>query len=172
MHPEAYSGFADKVLEAGLDPTAELKVLDIGSHNANGNVRDLLPNSAWTGLDIVDGEDVDIVADATTWRSKRRFDVVATTETFEHLEDWRALLDTAVHHLSKNGPQVLLVTCASTGRPVHGAWGAPHLQAGEWYNNVSPEDLRTELEARFEDVSVTYRQNPGDAYAYAKGVKK
>jgi SAM-dependent methyltransferase len=173
MHPEARNGLARQLEASGLDLAAPWRVLDLGGRDINGSIRDLLPAAKWTGLDIEAGPGVDLVHDATQpWPAEfDRFDLVVCTEVLEHVERWGALLRTAAQALEPGGPESLFVTCASTGRPEHGASGGPRPLPGEWYGNVAPEALRDVLGGLFRYSQVEYRANPGDAYARAQGVQ-
>lgn len=172
MHAEAYNGFARMLSDTGLDPQGEWEIFDFGGRQINGSVRDQLPNARWYGVDIVAGGGVDLVQDLTEpWTHSQKADVIVSTELLEHVENWRAVLRTAAQALASDGPQWLFLTCASTGRGVHGASGEVSPPPGEWYGNVDPQDLRAELQKHFTNVFVTYNPNPGDAYAWAAGVK-
>ena len=172
MHVEARDGLARQLDASCLDLGAPWRVLDLGGRDINGSIRDLLPGAKWVGLDIESGPGVDLVHDATTpWPAGfDRFDIVVCTEVLEHVERWGAVLRTASEALEPGGPEALFVTCASTGRPEHGASGGPRPLPGEWYGNVSPAALRDALAGLFRYSHVEYRANPGDAYAWAQGV--
>lgn len=172
MHPEARDGLARQLHASCLDLGAPWRVLDLGGRDINGSIRDLLPAAKWVGLDIEPGPGVDLVHDATLpWPDGfERFDLVVCTEVLEHVERWGAVLRTASQALEPGGPEALFVTCASTGRPEHGASGGPRPLPGEWYENVSPTALLDVLEGLFLYSHVEYRANPGDAYAWAQGV--
>jgi hypothetical protein len=172
MHLEARDGLARQLEASCLDLTAPWRVLDLGGRDINGSIRDLLPAAKWTGLDVEAGPGVDLVHDATTpWpEGFDRFDLVVCTEVLEHVGKWGALLRTASQALEPGGPEMLFVTCASTGRPEHGASGGPRPLPGEWYGNVSPGALRDALSGLFRYSHVEYRANPGDAYGWAQGV--
>jgi SAM-dependent methyltransferase len=172
MHPEARDGLARQLAASGLAPDAPWRVLDLGGRDINGSIRNLLPAARWTGLDIEPGPGVDLVHDATKpWPDDwDRFDLVVCTEVLEHVKHWPAVLRTAAQALEPGGPETLFVTCASTGRPTHGASGDPLPGPGEWYANVPPALLEDRLLDLFDDVTVEYRRLPGDAYARAVGV--
>ncbi|WP_030917276.1 class I SAM-dependent methyltransferase [Streptomyces sp. NRRL B-24720] len=159
---------------SGIDRAASWRVLDLGGRDINGTIRSHLPKATWTGTDIEPGDGVDIVHDATlTWPADAgQFDVVVCTEVLEHLPLWRLVLHTAAEALEPGGPELLVVTCASDGRPEHGVAGAPLPAPGEWYANVPPGHVRETLETLFEQVHVEYQANPGDAYAWAQGVRR
>lgn len=177
MHLEAYEGFGRMLAASGFprsDQTISPRGLDVGGANVNGSVRDQLPNVYWTGLDIGEAPGVEIIADAAEWRRDEEadpgYDIVIATELFEHAERWREIIMTMALALREDGPETFISTCASTGRNPHGArgeWGVP---AGQFYGNVDPDDLRAVLGTWFKEVHVEFNPNPGDAYAWAKGV--
>ncbi|MFB6776480.1 methyltransferase domain-containing protein [Streptomyces sp. NPDC056352] len=172
MHPEAHDAVGRMLDLSGIERDASWRVLDLGGRDINGTIRAHLPKATWTGTDIEPGPGVDIVHDATLpWpQDAGQFDVVVCTEVLEHLPLWRLVLHAAAEALEPGGPELLVVTCASDGRPEHGVAGAPLPAPGEWYGNVPPGHLRDTLESLFREVHVEYRANPGDAYAWARGV--
>lgn len=128
----------------------DLRVLDIGGRDLNGSTRPLFPNAnPYHVLDILPGDNVDFVADASKWDFRSAgagpYDLVVTTETFEHAEHWRDIIATAYAILRPGG--WLIFTCAGPGRPVHSGvaavWG---LIGDEWYANVSPQEIIAELD--------------------------
>lgn len=142
MHAQAYD-FVTKIA-ASVRLGYGDEVLDIGGQDMNGTVRELFPAAArYVSLDLMPGRGVDIVADAATWRPldpDRRFAVVVCCEVLEHTPDWRQILQTAHAVLGPGG--WLIVTCAGPGRPVHsGRAPVAELEDGEWYRNLSPEEL-------------------------------
>lgn len=116
-------------------------VLDIGGRDVNGTVRSLFPHAAeYVVTDILPGDGVDIVADASTWTPDRQYDVVVCCETFEHTADWPKIVATA-YEACKPGGRVIL-TMAGPGRPEHSAIdGGWVLHDGEYYGNVDPAAL-------------------------------
>jgi hypothetical protein len=167
MHPEAHAGLGWVIDQSGLDRHAPLRVLDVGGQDVNGTAHDWFTHPATTVITL-DVENADIIADARTWEPDQLFDVVMATEVFEHVEDWRAVLRTMRLALDPAGPGVLLATCASDGRPVHGATGAPLPADGEWYGNVPPAELTEALSLYFPWREVRYQTPPGDAYLWGR----
>jgi hypothetical protein len=139
MHAAAYQWVAE---HATADPVS---VLDVGGRNINGSPRGLFPNATtYTVVDIQPGADVDVVADAATWRTDQVFDVVVCTEVFEHTAVWPQICTTARELLAPGG--LFITTMAGPGRAVHSAVdGGPTLYPGEWYANVHPGDLAIAL---------------------------
>ena len=160
MHPEALAWVAEYAPATG-DPAS---VLDIGGRDINGSPRPLFPaTSRYVTLDALPG--ADITADASTWVPDAVYDAVVCTEVFEHAECWRAILVTAFLACAPGGH--LIVTCAGPGRAVHsGVDGGPTLHPGEWYANVSADDLRAALEAVGWHV-VACEELDADTRAYA-----
>lgn len=188
MHPEAYEAVGRMVEASGFDFRKAVYMvdddgndyadawlgLDIGGRDVNGTARAWFPHTLWHGLDIRPGPGVDIVADATTWTAEyeeRDWDFVLSTECLEHVKDWPGIVRAAASALTSVGPQLAFFTAASTGRGAHGASGEHTPPEGEWYGNVEPADLLTELERWFTEVHVEYNPNPGDVYAWARGVR-
>jgi len=141
VHEQAFSWAAQ------FRTTEDLAVLDIGGRDLNGSTRPLFPNAnPYHVLDILPGAGVDFVADAADWRPEdgRTYDLVITTETFEHAKRWPEIIKTAWDVLRPGG--WLIFTCAGPGRPPHSGHAAVwELAPGEWYENVSAEQIRDVL---------------------------
>lgn len=174
MHHEAYHGFA-RMLALSNTLVGQFKYgLDVGGRNVNGSVRGLLPQVTWTGLDIVAGPDVDIVVDASSssdWEIEPLYDVVIATELFEHTPVWRVIIKNMAASLKCGRPELFIATCASVGRQMHGASGEPLPPPGEWYQNVTKDEMISELVKHFDTVHVEYNPMPGDIYMFARGLK-
>jgi len=122
-------------------------VLDLGGRNVNGTPRELFPNAAiYTVVDIAPGPGVDFVADAATWVPDREYDLVLSTECFEHTYSWPEICATAFKACKPGG--MFVATMAGPGRAPHsGLDGGSTLYAGEEYGNVKPARLQAVLEA-------------------------
>jgi hypothetical protein len=161
VHAEAFAWVAQHATQD------EVTVLDIGGRNVNGSIRDLFPNaSRYVAVDIREGDGVDVVADAATWVPDAEYDVVVSTETFEHTPTWPDICLTAFKATKSGGK--LILTMAGPGRPGHSAVDGSLLRPGEYYGNVDPEHLRHVLiTAGFNDVVVDFRISPADTRAVA-----
>lgn len=134
MHLAAAQFFSSNLRE--LNPG---HVLEIGSININGSVRDYFPQSlSWWGIDIIGGPCVDEVADGADWRSSKTFDIAICAEVFEHTPKWREIIINMHRHLVNGG--LLLASCASRDRPPHSANG-DSLMSDEFYQNVNPPEM-------------------------------
>ncbi len=135
-------------------------VLEIGSRNINGGVRRLFRNATeYVGLDICDGDEVDVVENAATYDPERLFDTVVSCEVLEHTPEWREIVANAGKLLRPGGTFIL--TCAGPGRRPHGAEGGA--VGDEHYENISVEML--EAETSKWGVG-TVRQVGGDTQAF------
>jgi len=118
-------------------PDGLTNVLEFGSRNLNGSVRGVVgPVDRFVGVDISDGPDVDIVADAATVRVGGEFDLVVCCEVLEHVDDatGAGIVWNAHRHLRPGGRFV--ATMAGPGRAPHSGREATDLQPGEFYRNV------------------------------------
>jgi hypothetical protein len=168
MHPTALEGFRRLLPATGAQG---VNVLDVGGADVNGTVHEALSKRfSVVELDVLDiaaGPGVTMVGDASTsefWRglaeSGVRYDLVISTETLEHVEDWGSILRGSSMVLRSGG--WFVGTCASVGRRPHGARGAHDPAPGEWYGNVRPDELVTMLLASFSgEVVVEYSRRPG-----------
>ncbi len=165
MHSAALTWVADHATDK------RVAVLDIGGRDTGGewggSPRIHFPNArVYHVLDIENGPDVDIVADASAWTPVEFYDVVVTCEVFEHARNWSAIVGTAFAALKPGGR--FIATMAGPGRPAHGALGAPELEPGEYYANVRPDRLSAVLgRAGFVDVTIDQQLFPPDVRATA-----
>lgn len=170
MHAEALR-WASQQIKA-LPASAE--VLEIGSLNVNGTIREAFPPVArYVGIDVLAGRGVDVVLDASTALSEwpevahGPYDVVVCMEVLEHTPVADLICQNAYTILKRGG--IFLVTTACIARAPHSVAGGK-LRPGEFYRNVSHDALKdwlyhfaivTVAEGRIEVVG------PRDIYARA-----
>jgi len=149
-------------------------VLDVGSLDINGNNRYLFTNYTYTGVDIGPGKNVDVVSKGHEYKPGKQFDVVISTEAFEHDKFWKQTIENCVE-LTKSGG-IFLFTCASKGRPEHGTsrsldWASPysHVQFEDYYMNLNKEDVEPFLKG-FKETYFEYNSKACDLYFY--GIKE
>lgn len=99
MHESAYND-AQKFRDKYLDQSKPLTVADVGSFDVNGCLKPLFAAStlwSYTGFDIVDGPNVDVVVDREYgWSTdfENQFDVVVATQVMEHVRrPWEWIKD-------------------------------------------------------------------------------
>lgn len=162
MHDEAMAWVAKFATDAPIE------VLDLGGRDVNGSVRSLFPEAtAYRVVDILPGDGVDVVADASVWEPDRQYDMVLATEVFEHTAVWPGICRTAYKALKRQG--IFVVTCAGPGRLQHSAIdGGAVLYPGEHYANVPAHELERVLrETGFVDIIVDSQPSPADTRAVA-----
>lgn len=122
MHRSSYARMR-YFKENYLNPNDELKILDIGSFDRNGdyNYGLILNEKKWTynGLDLKEGNNVDIVVEnAYDWKEidDETYDVVISGQAFEHIEYFWLTLEQVKRVLKPGGLFCLIVP--SRG-PVH-----------------------------------------------------
>jgi len=147
MHAEALA-----YVSAHL-PVSAVRLLEFGSRNINGSVRDVVAGVDYVGVDIFDGPGVDVVADAGMVEvGVGSFDCVICAEVFEHATDDECVMMcwNAWRHLRPGG--TFIATMAGHGRHPHSAYDGKLPRPGEFYRNVSPLDLDVWLtDAGFEE---------------------
>lgn len=154
-------------------------VLDIGSLDINGNNRYLFEDYNYVGVDIGPGKNVDVISKGHEYKSDELYDIVISSECFEHDMFYPETIKNCINLTKPNG--LFTFSCASTGRPEHGTRrtnpnDSPFtVNEGEWadyYKNLEAEDIRkvVNIEKIFSEYQFEYRQNPGDLYFW--GIKK
>ena len=162
------------------DSFRRVRVLDCGSLNVNGTLRDFFEESDYLGVDIRAGRDVDLVSHIHALPDDLGpFDTVVSSEMLEHDGYWRHSLLRMYQVLKPGG--LLVLSMAGEGRPEHGTrreqdrlspdglWGT----APDYYRNLKAEDL-LELFRDFGiefDVAL-YETNPAAHDLYFYGVKR
>lgn len=113
MHASVYEWVGRQVTALGI---ADADVLEIGSLNVNGTVRDWFTGE-YLGIDVVDGPGVDLVISSHEMYEKPPFDVVVCCEMLEHDSDPQATFHAIYGSLRPGG--YALVTTRSEGFPIH-----------------------------------------------------
>ena len=123
-------------------------VLEIGSLNLNGSVRQLFNNCNYIGIDVGPGKDVDIVCMGHEYNAPdNSFDMVLSCETLEHDPHWKLTFKKMIDLCKPGG--LVLMTCATTGRQEHGTifrepQSSPNTVQIGWnhYKNLTEDDIR------------------------------
>jgi SAM-dependent methyltransferase len=145
MHPESYH-FVERVKNEYPDFFHHKKVLEVGSLDINGSVRQFFQDCDYTGLDLAQGKGVDIVSIAHEFIQPETYDVVISSEMLEHDEHWEKSLKQMYANLKPGG--LFILSCAGPTRPEHGTkrtdtYSSPFTT--DYYRNISQEDLKRAL---------------------------
>jgi hypothetical protein len=181
MAHEQQKNFFKRVKEKYPKYFTDVKVLDVGSLDFNGSIKDLFEFPFYyIGLDLGHGKNVDVVCPGHLYDCGFQFDVVASGECFEHDMFYVRTIHNMVRLLKSNG--MMIFTCASTGRHEHGTLrttpeDSPFLSYGgkkweNYYKNLSEDDIRTVIDV--DDIFVDYKfeYNPETFDLYFWGIKK
>ena len=126
---------------------AQARVLEVGSLDINGSVRDLFGDCDYTGVDLQPGPGVDLACPGHLLAfASGSFDTVISAECFEHNPFWRETLANMMRMTRPGG--LVLISCATTGRKEHGTSrtnpdASPFTVQEKWdyYKNLTARDL-------------------------------
>jgi SAM-dependent methyltransferase len=151
------------------------QVLEVGSLNINGTVRDFFDNCDYVGLDVAEGKGVDVVCEGQKFDAPNEsFDVSISCECFEHNPEWVATFRNMYRIVRTGG--LVIMTCATTGRAEHGTTRTTPqdspLTVGlgwDYYQNLTEEDFRKhfDIDSMFKEFEFLSQNT--DLYFY--GVK-
>ncbi|MEB3325524.1 MAG: class I SAM-dependent methyltransferase [Cyanobacteriota bacterium] len=154
------------------------KVLEVGSLDINGSVRDFFSNCNYTGLDIAPGPGVDVVCQGQDYDAPdHSYDHVISCEAMEHNPYWKETFDNMVRMCRPGG--LVTLTCATVGRIEHGtARSAPAtspltIEAGwNYYRNLLGRDFERncQLSSAFSAYRMWYDWTSFDFYLL--GIRK
>jgi SAM-dependent methyltransferase len=186
MH-DAQKLFTTKVKETFRESFVDKIVLDIGSYDINGNNKFLFENCNYTGVDIIDGDNVDVVSKGHEYDGESEsFDTIISTECFEHDMYYDKTLKNIVRMLKPGG--LFVFSCGAPGRLEHGTLRTTPQDSGvtltdnkkdpDWekwqnyYKNLSESDVKEvlDIESIFKHHKFYYAPPPiADLYFW--GVK-
>lgn len=145
------------------DVDADVDIVEFGSLDINGGIKDLFIASKYVGIDIAPGPGVDIVSDASEWTPDMAYDLVLCAEVFEHTERWPEICANAFRSLKSGGR--FIGSCASIGRGPHSAIDGGEVRFFEHYKNVSKEEMSQVLtEQGWSQINIEYNKSDGDLY--------
>ena len=149
-----------------------VEVLEVGSLNINGTVRDFFDSTRYIGADVAEGKDVDVVCNGENLDyPDNSFDVAVSAECFEHNPEWVATF----RNMWRMSKKYVMMTCASEGRAEHGTTrsdpGSSPLTLGwDYYRNLTEQDFRAEfnLDEMFDSYYFDYNAESCDLYFYGE----
>ena len=152
-------------------------VLEIGSLNINGTVRDFFNANRYVGVDVGEGPGVDVVMSGHEYKSKEFFDCCISCECFEHNPFWKETFVNMINHCKPGG--LVVMTCATTGRPEHGTerslpQDSPLTLAKGWsyYKNLTEQNFKEAFNFNpfFKEWEFSANKEACDLYFY--GIKQ
>ena len=126
-----------------------VSVLEVGSLDINGSLRDLFQDCNYLGVDVARGKGVDLVAFGQDLSfPDRHFDVCLSAECFEHNPHWQATFT----NMTRMSSGLVIMSCATTGREEHGTsrchpWSSPlTVRLWDYYRNLTEQDFTEQLD--------------------------
>lgn len=181
MHPEALN-FTRYVKAAFPVYFTNISVLDVGAADINGNNRHLFSNCEYIGNDVLPHSNVTIVSETSKLPfAQDRFDVICSTECFEHDMHYDLSFKKIVEMLKPDG--LLFFTCATTGRAEHGTLRTSVdcskttqlKEVPEWmnyYKNLTKEDVMEVIDVPAVFSYFAFYSNSRSHDLYFVGIKK
>jgi len=156
------------------------RVLDVGSGDINGNNRDLFTDCEYHGCDVYAAPNVSVVCKAAALPFvDGYFDVVVSSECFEHDPEYAASMRNIVRMLRPGG--LFFFSCATLGRPEHGtrrtspdqSWGtmAGHVDFVDYYKNLALEDVDAAIDLKTTFARYAAYQHDYTCDLYFWGIK-
>ena len=146
------------------------RVLEVGSLDINGSVRQFFEDCDYTGVDLGEGKGVDLVARGEELDYfDGNFTVCLSCECFEHNPEWAATL----RNMIRMSSGLVFFSCATTGRPEHGTKrtspkDAPFCE--DYYRNLTEDDVRQVVDlSAFKDYQFITNYTSHDLYFW--GIK-
>ena len=167
--------FFDSIKEKYPQYFDNVNVIEIGSLNINGTVRDFYTNTTgYIGVDLDEGKDVDLVMEGQDVDfPDKSFDVAVSAECFEHNPYWKETF----LNMYRMADKFVIFTCASDGRAEHGTTrttpaNSPFTLAWDYYKNLNANDFKNTfmLDEMFSSYEFSY--NPYSCDLYFWGVVK
>ena len=149
-HPEQAEFFSG-VRKSYPSSFTGVRVLEVGSLDINGSVRDLFASCDYTGVDLQIGPGVDLACQGQLVEfPTAHFDTVISAECMEHNPFWRETIANMLRMTRPGG--LVLISCATTGRLEHGTTrtnpdASPFTAAEKWdyYRNLTVRDFEAHL---------------------------
>lgn len=156
MSHKAQRDFCNKIKSLYPHQFTGKNILDVGSMDINGNNKMFFDDiKSYIGLDIGPGNNVDVVCPIHVYEPNKMFDVVMSTECFEHDVHWKESIRKMYDLINDGG--MLLLTIAGKFRPEHGTTrtspnDSPYTT--EYYRNITAEDFLSLF--KLEDEFITW----------------
>ena len=176
-HP-AQRKFFEMIKDNFPEHFKNVSVIDFGSLDVNGTLKDLFENSKYIGVDIHPGKNVDIVSQAHGLNRATHgialVDTVVSGEMLEHDEYWYLSLMNMYTLLRPGG--LIAISAAGPTRPEHGTRNSGNNEQNLWgtspdyYKNITKEMIKDfASKVNFKEWSSMYSPNQDDIYFY--GIK-
>lgn len=154
-------------------------VVEIGSLNINGSVREFFSGCDYLGLDVGEGRDVDLVCRGENYGAAAdSADVLISCEAMEHNPGWKKTWLNMLRLVKDDG--LVVMTCATHGRRQHGTLESQPvdspltLSLGQnYYRNLAAADFLgiAHLDAWFSVWAFYQDLSAHDVYFFGVGLQ-
>ena len=128
------------------------KMLEIGSLNINGSIRQYFNNSTYVGVDLDSGKDVDLICGGhLVDHEDNTYDTSGSCNCFEHNPYWVETFQN-MYRMTRSGG-LIFIAVPTTGHPEHGTTrikpeDSPLTIDKEWdyYSNLTENDFRNKFD--------------------------
>lgn len=146
----------------------DVSVIEIGSLNINGSIREFYSNCNYLGVDVAPGKDVDLVVSGHELKFPNgSFSVAASAECFEHNPHWKETFN----NMYEIASDFVIFSCASDGRPEHGTArsepeASPFTIGWDYYRNLNRVDFTSNfnIESMFKEHYFFHNRTSKDLY--------
>jgi len=166
--------FMNKIRNRYPDAFDNVRVIEIGSLNINGTVRDFFSATEYVGIDVGPGPGVDVVAlGEDVDYPDGSFDTAISAECFEHNPEWERTFANMIRMTNKH----VIMTCASDGRAEHGTsrtdpGSSPHTIRWDYYRNLNQNDFEQMFDLDELFIEHSFEYNPNSCDLYFHGIKR
>jgi hypothetical protein len=145
-------------------------VLEVGSLDINGSIRQFFFNCDYIGIDLFPGKGVDVIGAAHTLQLGK-YDTVISCECFEHDKYWKETFK----KMYDSAKCLVVFSCATTGRQEHGTTRTNPADSpftNDYYKNLTEQDFREafDIDSMFSKYQFSVNERPEDLYFW--GLKK
>ena len=164
-HPNQMT-FVARMQQHFPDYFTNRKVLEIGSLNINGSVRQFFSGCDYLGVDLGPGADVDLICNGHELDfPDRSFDTVISCECLEHDIYW----EQTFLKMCELSDGLVIMSCATTGRAEHGTTKTSPEAApftNDYYQNLTAQDFRDNFDLinLFKDFGFEVNEESHDLY--------
>lgn len=156
----------------------DAKVLEIGSLNINGSIRQFFDRCDYIGIDVAEGRDVDLVCQGQEFDAPDdSFDHVVSCETMEHNPYWKETFANMIRLCRPGG--LVTMACATYGRGEHGTSRSSSLDSPltvnmgwEYYQNLAKKDFTRNFDFSSNFSRFGFWENWNSYDLYCAGIKR
>jgi len=166
--------FVKAVSRVYPDNFKNAKVLEVGSLDINGSVRQFFTDCDYIGIDLGEGKGVDVVCEGQKYDAPAdSFDTVISCECFEHNPEWVYTFANMWRMTKPSG--LIVMSCATTGRAEHGTKRTSPNDApfcNDYYKNLTEQDFveQFDIDKMFSTYEFAIGHETHDLYFY--GIKE